>query len=205
MVTEQTMQLAGTDVPFSSEAEERAALERCHRGDTEAFGVMVNRNMKRAYFTALGLVGNHADALDLSQEAFVRAFRAMPRFDVNRKFFTWYYQILRNLCLNHLRRRNRHGEVNATENSQDSESTPPSPAHDIADPAVLADRSELAVAVWRAVAQLKPEAREVFLLREVEGCSYAEMAERLGVPQGTVMSRLYYARQELKESLGQWL
>lgn len=196
------MQLIGTDLEGPSEVEERAALERCRRGDAQAFGVVVSKNMKRAYFTALGLVGNHADALDLSQEAFVRAYRALPRFDLQQRFFTWYYRILRNLCLNHLRQRSRRRELDASAES----STVEDPAagadlHDQADPAVLAERTDLARHLWRAVAQLKPEEREVFILREVEQCPYAEIAERLEIPQGTVMSRLFYARQHLKEAL----
>lgn len=199
------MQLAVTDRNGPSEVEERAALERCRRGDAQAFGVVVSMNMKRAYFTALGLVGNHADALDLSQEAFVRAYRAMPRFDLRQRFFTWYYRILRNLCLNHLRQRARFRELDPTAGTSASEEVQTAALRNQADPAVLAERNDLAQHVWRAVARLKPEEREVFILREVEDCSYAEIAERLEIPQGTVMSRLFYARQHLKAMLNRLL
>ncbi len=199
------MQITGTDRKEPSAAEERAALERCQRGDAQAFGVVVNMNMKRAYFAALGLVGNHADALDLSQEAFVRAYRAMPRFDLQKRFFTWYYRILRNLCLNHLRDRSRVRETDPNPELSTIEATQPDALQDQADPAVLAERSDLTQHVWRAVARLKPEEREVFVLREVEDCSYAEIAERLEIPRGTVMSRLFYARQHLKDMLNRLL
>lgn len=199
------MQLTGTDLKGPSEMEERAALERCQRGDAQAFGVVVSKNMKRAYFTALGLVGNHEDALDLSQEAFVRAYRAMPRFNLQQRFFTWYYRILRNLCLNHLRQRSRFRELDPAAESLAAEDVQATALRDQADPAVLAERSDLAQHVWRAVARLKPEEREVFVLREVEDCSYAEIADRLEIPQGTVMSRLFYARQHLKDALNRLL
>ena len=196
------MQLAGEDLKGPSEADERAALERCQRGDTQAFGLVVGKHMKRAYFTALGLVGNHADALDLSQEAFVRAYRAMPRFDLQHRFFTWYYRILRNLCLNHLRQQSRFRELDPAAGSPAADNVETTATHNQADPGVLAERSDLMKHVWRGVARLKPEEREVFVLREVEDCSYAEIAERLEIPQGTVMSRLFHARQHLKEMLG---
>lgn len=199
------MQLTGTDLKGPPDVEERAALERCQRGDAQAFGVVVNMNMKRAYFAALGLVGNHADALDLSQEAFVRAYRAMPRFDLQQRFFTWYYRILRNLCLNHLRQRSRLRETDPNTELSALEDAQSDAFRDLADPAVLAERSDLTQHVWRAVARLKPEEREVFVLREVEDCSYAEIAERLEIPQGTVMSRLFHARQHLKDMLNRLL
>jgi RNA polymerase sigma-70 factor (ECF subfamily) len=199
------MQLTGTDLKGLPDVEERTALERCQRGDAQAFGVVVNMNMKRAYFAALGLVGNHADALDLSQEAFVRAYRAMPRFDLERRFFTWYYRILRNLCLNHLRDRARVRETDPNTEWSDLDDAQSDVLHDQADPAVLAERTDLNRHVWRAVARLKPEEREVFVLREVEDCSYAEIAERLEIPQGTVMSRLFHARQNLKDMLNRLL
>jgi RNA polymerase sigma-70 factor (ECF subfamily) len=196
------MQSGCTGLEEQSEVEERAALDRCRRGDAQAFAMVVSKYMKRAYFTALGLVGNHADALDLSQEAFVRAYRAMPRFDLQQRFFTWYYRILRNLCLNHLRQSARFEALDSTAETPGAETAQTEALRDHADPAVLAERGDLVEHVWRSVARLKPEEREVFVLREVEDCSYAEIAERLQIPQGTVMSRLFYARQHLKETLG---
>jgi RNA polymerase sigma-70 factor (ECF subfamily) len=179
---------------------ERTAVERCQRGDVQAFGVLVKHHMKQAYFSALGLVGNHADAMDLSQEAFVRAYRAMERFDPRRRFFTWYYRILRNLCLNHLRDTAKLRAVHAGGADSDEELARVI-CHQSADPAVLAERNELTECLWKAMARLKPEDREILVLREMEDCSYAELAERLEIPAGTVMSRLFHARRHLKERL----
>ena len=133
------MELTGPGSDEPSATEEQAVLERCRGGDVQAFGWLVRRYMKRAYFTALGLVGNHEDALDLSQEAFVRAYRAFGRFEVRQRFYTWYYKILRNLCLNHLRdrsTRNSAGELSSAETSADSEATMTDAQ---ADPAILAE------------------------------------------------------------------
>lgn len=153
--------------------------------------------MRRAYYSALGLVGNHDDALDLSQEAFIRAFRALPRFDVEQPFFTWYYRILRNLCLNHLRDRSKFAEKTETALAQTADTG--------ADPSVLAERNDLMERLWRAISFLKSEHREILVLKDIEGCSYQEIAARLGIPKGTVMSRLFSARRSLREHLGKLL
>ena len=180
-------------------------LRAWREGDAQAFGELVRKYMRRAYFTAVGLVGNHEDAMDLSQEAFVRAFQARERFDIRNKFFTWYYRILRNLCLNHLRQRSRFTEV-GTEIGQAGPSHLESPlGADLADPAILAERNELIQHLWEALGRLKPEDREILVLREIEDCSYTEISERLEVPLGTVMSRLFHARKRLKETMGQCL
>jgi RNA polymerase sigma-70 factor, ECF subfamily len=163
--------------------------------------MVVRQYMRPAYFAALGLVGNHEDALDLSQEAFARAYRAISRFDPDQRFFTWYYRILRNLCLNHLRDRVRQRQVPfADENESVGERL-----HWDTDvryePSLLAERNELIERLWTVMAGMKAEYREVLLLREMQGCSYSEMAARLGVPPGTVMSRLFNARRDLKERM----
>lgn len=81
--------------------EETIAMRRCRRGSSQAFEVFVNRYMKDAYFIALGLVGNREDAMDLSQEAFIRAYRNIKHLKPDRGFFPWFYQILKNLCISH--------------------------------------------------------------------------------------------------------
>lgn len=187
-----------------SDPDERAALRRCQSGDAKAFGIIVRKYMKRAYFTALGIVGNHDDALDLSQEAFVRAYRAVNRFDLRQRFFTWYYRILRNLCLNHMRDRAKLVRLDhvATGSDHDGELSETQLADSSADPSILAERSESVENLWKAIARLRGEEREVFVLREIEGCSYVEIADRLGIPKGTVMSRLFAARSRLRKILG---
>ena len=170
------------------------ALRQCLQNDKQAYGVIVKKYMKRAYFTALALVGNHDDALDLSQEAFIRAYQALARFDIQQRFFTWYYKILRNLCLNHLRNRSK---FTVLANIQESKMV-----DNNADPSLLAERNDLSERLWQAMATLNAEHREILVLKEIEGCSYQEIAERLDIPIGTVMSRLFNARKHLKDKLG---
>jgi RNA polymerase sigma-70 factor (ECF subfamily) len=179
-----------------------------------AFEAIVQRHMKDAYFIALGLVGNREDALELSQEAFYRAFKNYSRLNAKDKFFPWFYQILKNLCFSHLRKRkvrknhelriedcglqigdsdtNRQAEI---PNPQSDE------GEDLFDPEAIAERNEAKDRIWRAIGRLDEKHREVIILRHFRNLSYDEMAKLLFCNRGTVTSRLYYARQRLKEIL----
>jgi RNA polymerase sigma-70 factor (ECF subfamily) len=166
---------------------------QCRAGDAEAFGVLVRRYAGRATRVALGLVGDHADALDVSQEAFVRAWRNIRTFRGEASFFTWYSVILRKLAMTSLRRRCRNTGVDLMNVSA-------VPAKGV-DPAVLAERSEQAEHVWRAVLRLPTTHREVIVLSHFEHLPYKEIAEILEIPIGTVMSRLHAARKALRAQL----
>jgi RNA polymerase sigma-70 factor (ECF subfamily) len=169
-------------------------------GDGAAFGELVRRNMRRAYFAALGLTGSHEDALDLSQEAFARALRASRTLDPDRPFYPWLYSILRRLCLNHLRDGRVRGErLDTAGNWLVDEARDRAAARD---PERLAEREELRRRLATAIRALSPTRREVLMLREFEGLRYAEIAALLDVPEGTVMSRLYAARKSLAAALG---
>jgi RNA polymerase sigma-70 factor (ECF subfamily) len=151
--------------------------------------------MQRAYYAALGIVGSHDDALDLSQDAFVRAYRARGSLDPDRPFYPWLYQILRRLCFNHLRnqktRRARLAEAAGwLADTAADRAAPLAP-----DRAV--ERVELRERLERAIGTLPPHEREVLVMREFEGLKYREIADLLGIPIGTVMSRLYAARRAL--------
>ena len=178
--------------------EETIAMQRCRRGSAEAFEVLVNAYMKDAYFIALGLVGNREDALDLSQEAFIRAYRNIKHVKPGRRFFPWFYQILKNLCVSHLRKR-RHRQAG----SLDAEDCPEVAAgDDCFCPDVVAGRNEMKDRVWRAIGKLDDKHREVIILRHFQNMSYDQIAEALHCNKGTVTSRLYYARKKLEELLG---
>jgi len=177
--------------------EEIIAMRRCRRGSAEAFEVFVNRYMKNAYFIALGLVGNREDAMDLSQEAFIRAYRNIKHLKPERRFFPWFYQILKNLCISHLRKR-RYRQAS----SLDGENSPePSATKDYFSPEVVAGRNELKDKVWQAIGKLDDKHREVIILRHFQNMSYGQIAEALYCNKGTVTSRLYYARKRLEELL----
>ena len=168
------------------------------RSPREAFEVVVKTHMKDAYFIALGLVGNREDALELSQEAFYRAYKHFDQLNSQEKFFPWFYQILRNLCFSHLRKRRLRRAESLDE--MDGEPMPSGPA-DVFDPEMVAERNESKDRVWRAISRLDEKHREVIVLRHFRNLSYDEMAKVLFCNRGTVTSRLYYARKRLKEIL----
>jgi RNA polymerase sigma-70 factor (ECF subfamily) len=178
--------------------EELVAMQQCRRGSRKAFEVFVNKYMKDAYFIALGLVGNREDALELSQEAFIRAYRNIKQVKPDRKFFPWFYQILKNLCVSHLRKRKyrRAGSLDV-EGCPEVEATA-----DCFSPEVVAARNEMKDKVWQAISQLDEKHREVIILRHFQNMSYDQIAEALFCNKGTVTSRLYYARKKLEELLG---
>ena len=175
-----------------------AALWDSCRSPREAFEIIVRRHMKDAYFIALGLVGNREDALELSQEAFYRAYKHYDQLTSKGKFFPWFYQILRNLCFSHLRkmRLRRAGSLD----DQDGGGPEPVVAERF-DPEMVAERNEAKDQVWRALGRLDEKHREVIILRHFRNMSYDEMAKVLFCNKGTVTSRLFYARQRLKELL----
>ena len=178
--------------------EELVAMQQCRRGSRKAFEVFVNKYMKDAYFIALGLVGNREDALELSQEAFIRAYRNIKSVKPDRKFFPWFYQILKNLCVSHLRKRRyrRAGSLDV-EGCPEVEATA-----DCFSPEEVASRNEIKDKVWQAIGQLDEKHREVIILRHFQNMSYDQIAEALFCNKGTVTSRLYYARKRLEELLG---
>lgn len=146
-------------------ADELALVDRARRGDTAAFGALVERYMRRAYHLALGLVGSPEDALDLSQDAFVRAFRARRSLESGRPFYPWYYQILRRLCFNFLRDRSaRRGSLERAaswlvENAAyGASATRPDRA---------AELSALRERLAEAIAELPEHEREVYAITDV--------------------------------------
>lgn len=175
---------------FQREMPEKEILESVQKGDKEAYGAIVKRYMHSAYYIALGLVHDQQDALDISQEAFIKAFRKIKMFDNSKRFFPWFYRLLRNLCLDHLKRKNRIRQVPLEE----------VPIID----GETADR-ELREALWNGIEKLPFEQREAIILRYFRQFSYAEIAELMGKPMGTVMSSLHYAKKKLRDIVGKYL
>jgi RNA polymerase sigma-70 factor, ECF subfamily len=171
---------------------------RARTGDREAFGLLVERYRRRAYCQALALVGSREDALDLSQEAFARAFRARHTLDPDRPFYAWLYQILRRLCFNFLRDARTRTRILSGEGGAWLVDR----ARDQAEnPALALDRAEAERRVAAAIEALPAHEREVLVLKEFEELKYREIAELVGIPIGTVMSRLYSARRRLADLL----
>lgn len=185
------------------EATDRELLERAKRGDRDAFGDIVRRYMKRAYYAALAVCGEHNEAMDLSQEAFVRAYRGISKFDTDRPFFPWYYRTMKNLWING-HRKGRGVKFFSISQRQEDERPFDLPS-DEAGPFVAAAKSEMAETLAREMDALDAEKREILYLRHFEHLSYREMAETLKIPEGTVMSRLFAARKALKARMEKYL
>ena len=169
-------------------------IARCQGGDRQAFEPLFVRYRNAAYHFALGLVGSPDEAMDVTQEAFVRAYQAIGRFRPGAPFEPWFYRILRNLCLNALRRRKTWQTV-----TWDAVGEIRGDGAESASAAV--ERREIQELVWIALSELPPEQREIIVLKDFQDRSYKEIAGILDCPVGTVMSRLYYARQALKAKL----
>jgi len=180
--------------------DEAAAVVDARNGSREAFGALVHAYQRRAYSIAYGFVRNRDDALELAQESFARAFQAMERFDTRMPFYPWLYRIIKNTCLNHLKKKRRHGET-SLEGLRDT-------GYDVADdgdsPSRAADLADMRRTIAAALDRLAPEHREILVLRHFQGLSYAEIAECLAIPQGTVMSRLHTARRKLRDEMGEY-
>ncbi|MBN2185164.1 MAG: RNA polymerase sigma factor [Candidatus Krumholzibacteriota bacterium] len=159
------------------------------KGNIKAFEEIVEVSRGRAYSCALGIVGNIEDARDLSQEAFMAAYNARKSFDPEKPFFPWFYRILRNRCLNFIRSRARKKEI-SLDVLIEKESTQLAP-----DAGLM--KKENAEALWKGLFTLSEEHREVLILRSFYDLSYKEISESLGISEGTVMSRLFYARKAL--------
>ncbi|GAB4287921.1 MAG: sigma-70 family RNA polymerase sigma factor [Ignavibacteriaceae bacterium] len=157
------------------------------------FEVLVKGNMKRAYFTALGFLGSHDLARELSQEAFIRAYRNFNRFDRSKNFFTWYYKILKNLCLNFIRDSKKRTSRFFVEPDEQQLSD--------AGPDELLELKEQVELLNESLGELSPEDRELIVLKEFERMSYKEIAALLSIPEGSVMSGLFYARKRLADKM----
>ncbi|UCD63790.1 MAG: RNA polymerase sigma factor [Candidatus Zixiibacteriota bacterium] len=160
-------------------------------GSKTALGKLVERHKKLAYRLALGLVGNKDDAYDISQEAFMRIYRSAKTYDSSQPFMPWFYTIIANLCRTWLRRRSSQERrmvsvddvgylLAATDNPESS-----------------LVKQESVECLRKALMELPFDDREIITLQHFRGMSYDEIARLLGIPRGTVMSRLYYARKKL--------
>ena len=177
-------------------------VELALAGSEDAFRTLVVRYERPLFSLVARMVRDHAQAEDLAQEAFVRAFRALASFDRSRKFSSWLFKIAHNLTIDHLRRRALDTESLETPIGSDGGAGERTLESKLADVSTLApdrqvEQGDLASALERAIASLRPEYREVILLRFVEGLAYQEIAEVLGVPLGTVKTNIHRARKEM--------
>ncbi len=177
-------------------------VTRCQAGSTEAFETLVTRYRGKIYAMTLNMTGNDADAWDLSQEVFIKAWRSLPRFEARSQFFTWIYRITHNVVIDWVRKRKIQG---GTEFNDELGTVPAAGAvttpRGTQEPDLALANRELGSRIKAALAELSPDHRAVILLKEVDGLSYQEIAESVGCTMGTVMSRLFYARKRLQTLL----
>lgn len=177
--------------------DEKKVVQSAKNGNKEAFGVLVKHYQKRAYSIAYGFLGNREDALETAQDSFVKAFKAMNRFDTSFPFYPWFYRIVKNTCLNRIKKKKRRGESSLDlimDKGVDFEGKEKAPDH-------RASLGELRHTLNGALERVSASHREIITLRHIQELSYTEIADCLGIPKGTVMSRLHGARNSLKKAL----
>lgn len=184
--------------------EDRALITQAKGGDARAFRTLVERHQRRAFAIALGLVRDENDAREIVQEAFLRVYRGLDSFEGSSSFFTWLYRIVTNLSIDLMRKPARR-EVEPVDPAllDDATEQPFLARLDGADPFDVVRRSEMRNRIETALEELPDYHRGVILMREVEGMSYEEMAEAMGVSKGTIMSRLFHARRKLQRALAE--
>ncbi len=173
-----------------------ALVMKIKAGQRHAFRELVERYKKPAYRMALGLIGNRDDALDISQEAFLRVYKSADTFDENQPFLPWFYTIIANLCRTWMRRRSR------VDNRMVDVEDPSFLLVDDSNPEQTVIKKETVARLQKALLQLDFRDREIIMLQHFRGLSYDEIAEILKIPKGTVMSRLYYSRKKLAALMG---
>lgn len=170
-----------------------ALIERCLAGDQDAWTEIVQRHRRKVFNLAYKFVGRHDEAEDLTQDIFLRIFKALHTFDRRANFQTWLISLSRNLCIDHYRSQRRERETMARDIDA-SVLTPPSPERS---PERRLEQLDVRQIVKAALAELPPNLREAVTLRDLQDFSYLEIAERLNLPEGTVKSRINRGRLEL--------
>lgn len=175
-------------------------VQAARQGDREAFAQLVEEHQGRVYSLAFRMVGNPDDAADLTQEAFLSAWRGLAGFDGRAAFSTWLYRLTTNACIDFLRREKRRAALSFTL-EEDGEERQAEISDERWSPERELERKEARSALERGLASLSPQHRQILLLREQEGLSYGEIARCLDLEEGTVKSRIARARTALRNFL----
>lgn len=179
-----------------AETPDAKLVSLARRGDHAAFETLVRRYSERAYRAAYRVVRDASAAEDIVQEALIKAYRGLRKFESRSSFYTWLYRIVVNLALDR-RRREKRAPMTEWDDSVAQEIEPRAVAPVTGNPETSSRRHEIRTIVAEGVQLLPDGQREVLLLREVEGLSYEEIAQTMGISKGTVMSRLHYARKKM--------
>ncbi len=202
-------ELTGPSEPVESRAkgepdDDALLVIQAQKGDLRAYDELVIRHRGRIFAMVRNMIHHEADAWDLSQDVFVKAWQALPRFEAKARFSTWLFRIAHNVVYDWTRKRkiDSAGEFNDEIFDRDQidpqASTAPSGAES---PDTSMEHGELRMKIQAALFKLSPEHRESVVLKDVQGLSYKEISDAMGCTIGTVMSRLFYARQKLQALL----
>jgi RNA polymerase sigma-70 factor (ECF subfamily) len=181
---------------------DQALVERVQRGDKRAFELLVSKYQRKIFRLLSRLIRDSAEIEDVAQEAFIKAYRALPNFRGESAFYTWLYRIAINTAKNHLVAQGRRAptstetEVEDAENFDDADQL-----RDVNTPDSMLQSRQVGEAVNRAIEKLPEDLRTAIVLRELEGLSYEEIAESMNCPIGTVRSRIFRAREAIASEL----
>jgi len=181
-------------------------VEAARRGDRDAFRSLFERYHRRAYSLAYGVVRNAEDALDVVQDAFIKAHKYLDKFEGSSSFYTWLYRIVMNLAIDHLRKHRKNRAVDFSDQTVTEDDG--KVGDDALLPRILGGNpgralldKEIRRRIGEALGELSDNHRAVLVMRELEGLSYEEMAQVMGCSKGTIMSRLFHARKNMQRRL----
>jgi len=184
--------------------DDRELVESARKGDRDAFKTLFERYHRRAYALAFGVLRHQDDALDVVQDAFIKAHRYLDKFEGTSSFYTWLYRIVMNLAIDHLRKHRRQKPVELDEQHLEEGAS----GDDSLLPKILGGNpgralldKEIRARIDQALGKLSENHRAVLVMRELEGLSYEEMAQAMNCSKGTIMSRLFHARKNMQRQL----
>ena len=198
------MNKAGQRASESHEpVDDRELVDRAKKGDRDAFRILFERYHRRAYALAIGVLRHQDDALDVVQDAFIKAHKYLGKFEGNSSFYTWLYRIVMNLAIDHLRKHRRVKPVELDESKleEGGEGDAFMPRILGGNPGRALVDKEIRSRIDLALGELSENHRAVLVMRELEGLSYEEMAKTMGCSKGTIMSRLFHARKNMQKRL----
>lgn len=185
--------------------EEKSLLKKAKKGNINAFEILVNEHQKKVYNLALKFSKNHEDALDLAQEALLKAYRNIQNFKGNSLFSTWVYKITTNICIDHYRKTNNIQTVYIDEEvkNNDGDSYKKINLPSLSDPESECERKELRGFIISCLDKIPIELKSVIVLKDIQGFSYEEISQILDIPMGTVKSRINRARTLMRKHLSE--
>jgi RNA polymerase sigma-70 factor, ECF subfamily len=192
--------------PDATEFADRDLVNAARSGDRGAFRSLFDRYHRRLFAVAVGVLRNPADAQDVVQDGFVKAYKYLDKFEGNSSFYTWMYRIVMNLAIDHIRKQKRGRPVEANdehlrEGNTDVINQDLLPLHLGSNPSRMLFDKQVRGRLESALAQLSENHRAVLVMRELDGMSYEEMASIMSCSKGTIMSRLFHARRNMQRQL----